>query len=352
MTLDVRSAESWDRQGGPGAHSLGVLQRLYRHTGETNSKSRPVITPRPVWAPESVPSSTPKQIPGGWAAAKYGGERVLCTSFILWASASLLMPGDGTRTRTIFAVRVLVGASMGVVFPAIHSTLVQARAKRCRNCPPAPPCAARSLPGPVFTSESMAGAHSVPSPQWIPPHERSRAVSLFTSGMYFGAPRGAPRAEHLTAPRLVCGGHCVASAPPPDSRLVAPRVGVRYARPPDRALLPQPAGGAHRRRGCGAGRRLARQPASPPGDSTPRRLDVAPRRSRPSHATPPPPPPPSGMGWAWLVLWRAVTPKLPGGTGATGPLGCVAPPSPDPALPRRPLRAHAAQARSRRAADP
>lgn len=52
---------------------------------------------------------------------------MLCTSFVLWATASLMMPGDGRRTRMIFAVRVLVGASMGVVFPAIHSTLVQVR---------------------------------------------------------------------------------------------------------------------------------------------------------------------------------------------------------------------------------
>ena len=57
------------------------------------------------------------------------------------------------RTPTageLYAARMLVGSAMGVVFPSIHSILVT----------------------------------------WIPPHERSRAVSLFTSGMYFGSAFG------------------------------------------------------------------------------------------------------------------------------------------------------------------
>ena len=93
---------------------------------------------------------TLSQLPGGWAASRYGGERVLSLSFLLWSSASLLTPGDGRRTRALVAARVGVGGAMGVVFPSIHSLLVN----------------------------------------WIPPHERSRAVSLFTSGMYFGSAAG------------------------------------------------------------------------------------------------------------------------------------------------------------------
>ena len=98
------------------------------------------------------------QIPGGWAASRYGGERVLSTSFVLWSAASLLTPSDGARTGALYASRVLVGGAMGVVFPSIHSILVT----------------------------------------WIPPHERSRAVSLFTSGMYFGSAFGM-----LTLPALI-----------------------------------------------------------------------------------------------------------------------------------------------------
>ena len=79
-----------------------------------------------------------------------GGERVLSLSFVLWSAGSLLTPSDGSRTASLYAARVLVGGAMGVVFPSIHSILVN----------------------------------------WIPPHERSRAVSLFTSGMYFGSALG------------------------------------------------------------------------------------------------------------------------------------------------------------------
>jgi ACS family sodium-dependent inorganic phosphate cotransporter len=75
---------------------------------------------------------------------------VLSVSFVLWSTASMLTPDDGAATRALYAARVLVGAAMGVVFPSIHSILVN----------------------------------------WIPPHERSRAVSLFTSGMYFGSALG------------------------------------------------------------------------------------------------------------------------------------------------------------------
>jgi hypothetical protein len=106
----------------------------------------------------SLPPRAAAQIPGGWAASRYGGERVLSVSFLLWSAASLLTPSDGSRTGSLYVARVLVGAAMGVVFPSIHSILVT----------------------------------------WIPPHERSRAVSLFTSGMYFGSAFGM-----LTLPLLI-----------------------------------------------------------------------------------------------------------------------------------------------------
>jgi MFS family permease len=75
---------------------------------------------------------------------------VLSLSFVLWSAASLLTPSNGARAGELYAARMLVGSAMGVVFPSIHSILVT----------------------------------------WIPPHERSRAVSLFTSGMYFGSAFG------------------------------------------------------------------------------------------------------------------------------------------------------------------
>lgn len=104
---------------------------------------------------------TASQIPGGWAAARYGGERVLSLSFLLWSTASLLTPSSGGATGALCAVRCGLGAAMGVVFPAIHSILAL----------------------------------------WIPAHERSRAVSFFTSGMYFGSAAGSLVLPSLIAAR-------------------------------------------------------------------------------------------------------------------------------------------------------
>ena len=97
---------------------------------------------------------------------------MLSLSFLLWCTVSLATPSDGSRTLALMLARSLVGAAMGVVFPSIHSILVQ----------------------------------------WIPMHERSRAVSLFTSGMYFGSafamatlPRVIAAAGPSAVPVLVAG---------------------------------------------------------------------------------------------------------------------------------------------------
>eukprot|EP00898_Chlorokybus_atmophyticus_P000316 jgi/Chlat1/1285/Chrsp117S01703 len=99
--------------------------------------------------PEPLSQSLKGWIPGGWAAAKYGGRRVLIPSFALWTLASLLMPTrvSGAGVAVMVAARVVTGGAQGVIFPAIHTVLAA----------------------------------------WIPPHERSRAVSLTTSGMYLGS---------------------------------------------------------------------------------------------------------------------------------------------------------------------
>ncbi|KAI3956721.1 hypothetical protein MKW92_050946 [Papaver armeniacum] len=78
------------------------------------------------------------QVPGGWAAQRIGGRRVLLFSFILWSLTCFML------------ARLLVGVAQGFIFPSIHTVLAQ----------------------------------------WVPPHERSRSVSLTTSGMYLGAAAG------------------------------------------------------------------------------------------------------------------------------------------------------------------
>nr|XP_043625380.1 probable anion transporter 5 [Erigeron canadensis]XP_043625381.1 probable anion transporter 5 [Erigeron canadensis] len=90
------------------------------------------------------------QVPGGWAAQKIGGRRVLLFSFILWSLTCALVPLDPNRVITLVIARLLVGVAQGFIFPSIHTVLAQ----------------------------------------WVPPHERSRSVSLTTSGMYLGAAMG------------------------------------------------------------------------------------------------------------------------------------------------------------------
>lgn len=87
------------------------------------------------------------QVPGGWAAQLYGGRVMLMICFAAWSVISLLTPTNGAHTLPIIVARVCIGVSQGFLIPAIHTVLSQ----------------------------------------WIPPHERARAVSLTTSGMYLGS---------------------------------------------------------------------------------------------------------------------------------------------------------------------
>lgn len=90
------------------------------------------------------------QVPGGWAAQRIGGRRILLLSFILWSLTCAFVPLDPNRVTLMVLARLLVGVAQGFIFPSIHTVLAQ----------------------------------------WVPPHERSRSVSLTTSGMYFGAAIG------------------------------------------------------------------------------------------------------------------------------------------------------------------
>ncbi|KAL5720475.1 putative anion transporter 5 [Ranunculus cassubicifolius] len=90
------------------------------------------------------------QVPGGWAAQKIGGRRVLLLSFMLWSLTCALVPLDPNRIIILVLARLLIGVAQGFIFPSIHTVLAQ----------------------------------------WVPPHERSRSVSLTTSGMYLGAAAG------------------------------------------------------------------------------------------------------------------------------------------------------------------
>ncbi|KAL4614749.1 hypothetical protein ACB092_07G075600 [Castanea dentata] len=90
------------------------------------------------------------QVPGGWAAQRIGGRKVLLISFVLWSLTCALVPLDPNRVTVLVIARLLVGVAQGFIFPSIHTVLAQ----------------------------------------WVPPHERSRSVSLTMSGMYLGAATG------------------------------------------------------------------------------------------------------------------------------------------------------------------
>ncbi|KAJ3675225.1 hypothetical protein LUZ60_004267 [Juncus effusus] len=90
------------------------------------------------------------QIPGGWAAQRFGGKTVLLHSFLMWSFVCAFTPLNPNRTKLLIVSRFLIGVAQGFIFPSIHTVLAQ----------------------------------------WVPPHERSRSVSVTTSGMYFGAAFG------------------------------------------------------------------------------------------------------------------------------------------------------------------
>jgi hypothetical protein len=65
------------------------------------------------------------QIPGGWAAQRWGGRRTLIVSFLSWSLACLLTPGNAANVGLIVAARVAVGIAQGGVIPSIHTVLSQ-----------------------------------------------------------------------------------------------------------------------------------------------------------------------------------------------------------------------------------
>lgn len=67
------------------------------------------------------------QVPGGWAAQRWGGRTTLALSFILWSTASLMTPVNSQRSAPVAVARVLVGVSQGLLIPSIHTVLASVR---------------------------------------------------------------------------------------------------------------------------------------------------------------------------------------------------------------------------------
>lgn len=106
------------------------------------------------------------QIPGGIAAQRYGGIRVLTACFMMWSVASLLTPGDASSTFWLKIARCIVGISQGFLIPSVH-TIVSS---------------------------------------WVPAEERAKSVSLITSGMYLGSASAMellPKVSHRYGARAI-----------------------------------------------------------------------------------------------------------------------------------------------------
>ena len=84
-------------------------QRRLAHPSSLACTPHPLIHPPSLPPTPNPPPPPPPQIPGGWAAQRFGGERMLGVSFALWSAASLLTPGSAANTRTMAAARVFVG---------------------------------------------------------------------------------------------------------------------------------------------------------------------------------------------------------------------------------------------------
>jgi MFS family permease len=84
----------------------------------------------PAWllaATPPLPPTLPAQIPGGWAAQRWGGRATLIVSFLAWSTACLVTPGSASRVGLIVAARVAVGLAQGGVIPSIHTVLSQVK---------------------------------------------------------------------------------------------------------------------------------------------------------------------------------------------------------------------------------
>lgn len=290
------------------------VQAAHLRLGQTCSLRAASAADR--WTPPRLPP-LPPQIPGGWAAQRYGGERVLAWSFALWSLGSLLTPGTAASPRAMAAVRVGVGLAQvgGWERPVWRRRALPVQGSAgagglpVRAALPFPPLPA-PLPPPKHTHAPVSAArtHILLSPQgflipavhtvlaaWVPPVERARAVSLTTSGLYLGSaaamlalPTVVARLGPAALIRLVGGlglawlgvwrltlrrvrrQVAASSMPPPGGARpnggASPATKGRPAATPWRALLTCPAGGCAACAGCskraGAGAPLAPAPLS------------------------------------------------------------------------------------------
>ena len=120
------------------------------------------------------------QVPGGWAAQRWGGRNTLMLSFALWSTASILTPITSVASAPIAVARMAVGVSQGLLIPSIHTVLAQVSTIRR-------PAFQDGIHDHTLFQPYVAAHGEVNGAQILPPEQRATAVSLTTSGMYMGS---------------------------------------------------------------------------------------------------------------------------------------------------------------------
>ena len=72
-----------------------------------------------------IPPLSPTQVPGGWAAQRYGGRITLIISFFLWSLVSMFTPTDARSTAAIMVARVAIGIAQGFIIPSVRPPSAQ-----------------------------------------------------------------------------------------------------------------------------------------------------------------------------------------------------------------------------------
>jgi hypothetical protein len=115
-----------------GAATDGALRIVVYNKKKNNNNCCTALLRPDCWWPPNLwlaEACAIPQIPGGWAAQRYGGRIMLILCFVLWSTVSLLTPTDASYVVRVIIARVCVGVSQGFLIPAVHTVLSQVRVR-------------------------------------------------------------------------------------------------------------------------------------------------------------------------------------------------------------------------------
>ena len=106
------------------------------------------------------------QLPGGWAATRYGGKYVFLASIVAPSILTMLTPLVASSLPALAVMRILTGAGEAASYPSLHALIGR----------------------------------------WAPKHERSTIVGLIWAGSYMGTTCAFPFAGALISTEGAWGG--------------------------------------------------------------------------------------------------------------------------------------------------